>query len=242
MPDEEMDVVAAQAMIPRDRVGADLLVRVPDVRFAVRVVDRGREVVPAHESSPLGDAAVLGVVPPRASPRRPAAPPRRPRRRGPLRAALAGAPAAADARRPATARRRRGEASATRIVTSRDRTGRGTDCARDVGSGGMLGVQRAPRAGDRVAPVADARAADVGGRALRLPRRRVASACASGVAGGEHLLRAARASGERRAISPSSPAQRHALAEDVVRDDLLLAARRRAPAFPSFGIRFRLCT
>ena len=47
-PDEEVDVVAAQAAIPRDGVGADLLVRVSEVRVAVGVVDRGREVVRGH--------------------------------------------------------------------------------------------------------------------------------------------------------------------------------------------------
>ena len=46
--DEEVHVVAAQAAISRDGVGADLLVRVTDVRIAVRVVDRGREVVRGH--------------------------------------------------------------------------------------------------------------------------------------------------------------------------------------------------
>src|SRR6185437_503418 len=45
---EKMHVVAAQAMIPRDGVGSDLLVRVANVRFAVRVIDRGGEVEPAH--------------------------------------------------------------------------------------------------------------------------------------------------------------------------------------------------
>jgi hypothetical protein len=42
-PDQEVDVVAAQAVIPRDGVRADLLERVPEVRIAVGVVDRGGE-------------------------------------------------------------------------------------------------------------------------------------------------------------------------------------------------------
>ena len=46
--DEEVHVVAAQAPIARDRVRADLLVRVAEVWVAVRVVDGGGEEVLAH--------------------------------------------------------------------------------------------------------------------------------------------------------------------------------------------------
>ena len=47
-PDQEMHVVAEQAPIPGDGVRADLLVRVAEMRVAVRVVDRGGEEVRAH--------------------------------------------------------------------------------------------------------------------------------------------------------------------------------------------------
>jgi len=46
--DEEVHVVAAQAAVSCDGVGADLLVGVPEMRVAVGVVDRGREVVRGH--------------------------------------------------------------------------------------------------------------------------------------------------------------------------------------------------
>ena len=45
---EKPHVVAAHAAISRDDVGADLLVRVTDVRIAIRVVDGGREIEPSH--------------------------------------------------------------------------------------------------------------------------------------------------------------------------------------------------
>src|SRR5690349_18103908 len=90
---EKMDLVPPEAMIARDRVGADLLVGVTNVWVAVRVIDRRRQVEPFHSSSPSpsspsspasgGTASTplaLGSELPscRARPRRP---PRRPRRR-----------------------------------------------------------------------------------------------------------------------------------------------------------------
>ena len=47
-PDEKVDVVPAGAPVPGDHVGADLLDRVSQVRVAVRVVDRRREIEPGH--------------------------------------------------------------------------------------------------------------------------------------------------------------------------------------------------
>ena len=58
--DQEPDVVAAQPAIPRDAVGADLLVGVAEVRVAVGVVDGGGEVEPGHS----GLARPAGSGPP----------------------------------------------------------------------------------------------------------------------------------------------------------------------------------
>ena len=44
-PHQVMDLIAPQPMIPGDAVGADFLQRVPQVRIAVGVIDRGREEV-----------------------------------------------------------------------------------------------------------------------------------------------------------------------------------------------------
>ena len=97
MPDEEVDVVAAQPVVPGDDVGADLLERVPEVRVAVGVVDGGGEVEPRHVSSLV----------------RRSSPPRRPRRRRRVVRVAAGASrraavaASAPALAPASASRRR---------------------------------------------------------------------------------------------------------------------------------------
>ena len=80
---EKLHVVAAHATIPRDDVGADLLVRVTDVRIAVRVVDGGRQI----ELVPLSCLRSVLAAPsddPSRGPRPPGRfrrPPRRPRRR-----------------------------------------------------------------------------------------------------------------------------------------------------------------
>src|SRR5262249_26557672 len=83
---QEVDVVASHAPIARDDVGSDLLVRVADVRVAVCVVDRGREVEPSHQAPPGGVPSGGAFPPPPAAPPPPPPgrfrrPPRRPRRR-----------------------------------------------------------------------------------------------------------------------------------------------------------------
>ena len=56
---EEARVEAGEALVARDRVGRDLLVRGPDVRDVVHVIDRGRQVELRHQFSE-GDRGGLG--------------------------------------------------------------------------------------------------------------------------------------------------------------------------------------
>src|SRR5215217_2272910 len=55
-PDEQANVVAAKATVPRDGVGADLLEGVPEMRLTVGVLDGGRDVEVGHGRAPGGDA------------------------------------------------------------------------------------------------------------------------------------------------------------------------------------------
>src|SRR2546428_3208052 len=56
---EEARVEAGEALVARYRVGRDLLVRGPDVRDVVHVIDRGRQVELRHQFSE-GDRGGLG--------------------------------------------------------------------------------------------------------------------------------------------------------------------------------------
>ena len=166
--------------ISRDGVGADLLVGVADVRVAVCVVDRGREVEFPH-AIPRD-----GVPRPRRSPRT-AAP------------ATASAAPATVAARPLP--------SGLRCLTSARRCRRRAITSREASA--------SVSSGDLV--VAHVDSASVG----RRHRRR------GSFANGSRLLGArgrAPASGDRRGRRLPTTAQRDALAEDVVRDDFLLAA------------------
>ena len=230
-----MHVVAAQAAIPRDRVGADLLVRVADVRLAVRVVDRRRQVELCHLRR-LRSACVAARRAASSAACRPAAS-----------AAIAPAAApSAPAMRPA-------------FAIGRRRVALGVDCRRRCGRRRARRRRRTsscrPRLASACRPSHDApRGAtdDLGDLALEL------ASCSSATSSSRSrrssaivVDRDSRASARRTAAArpPSRhlvaqlgerdraqlavlAAQRHALAEDVVRDDLLLALRRaNDPAF-----------
>ncbi len=47
-PHEKMDVVAGEALVSRDGVGADFLESVTEVRIAIGVINGGREIETAH--------------------------------------------------------------------------------------------------------------------------------------------------------------------------------------------------